>query len=86
MGNEIPDAGRERVEKPVISAISRAYMYFSGRWVPMDVMDVIITLWGVAAIIILGVLLWGCRTPTTKSDTNEERRRQEKKRGRRKRR
>lgn len=52
----------------------------------MDVMDVIITLWGVAAIIILGVLLWGCQTPTTKSDTNEERRRQEKKRGRRKRR
>ena len=52
----------------------------------MDVMDVIITLWGVAAIIILSVLLWGCRTLTTKSDTNEERRRREKKRGRRKRR
>lgn len=53
-------------------------MYFNGRWVPLDVMDAILLLWGLAAIVMLAALCWfsrGRKTPVSPDGDAKGRRR-----------
>lgn len=61
-------------------------MYFNGRWVPSDVMDAILLLWGLAAIVMLAALYWFCRGRKARGGSQTGAKGQRKRRGVRKRR
>lgn len=61
-------------------------MYFNGRWVPLDVMDAILLLWGLAAIVMLAALYWFSRSRKTRARSDAGAKERPKRRGVRKRR